>query len=143
MTFRHTRLSMNPDRGQPTPGVQLDLFNGELAPVAIPRRRPVGHRAGRGVPQYHQVLPGHWAVVHYALSPKQGWPEAWEFPMFWCERGRWCAPFVDGDVAEGTLAWATRADAQADLEANYPPGDPFCPSWLDFPSFDQRRRPHP
>lgn len=120
--------------------MQPDLFDGEIAPLSIPRRRPVGDYADCYQPEYHQVEPGVWVVVHYARSPKTGWPENWEFPMFWGEGGAWSAPHVDGEIAPNTYAWRTRADARADVEDNYPPGRPILAGVSRFPSMDQRRK---
>lgn len=91
-------------------------------------------------PGCHEVGPGLWAVVHYALSPKNGWPGRWAWPMFWSAEGHWNAPRRDGTVPDEALLWASEEDARFDLEANYPPGRPFRVGWLSFPSMDLRRK---
>lgn len=106
--------------------------------VAVPARVPLGD-VERDRPGYYQVEPGRWVVVHYARSPKNGWPGRWAWPMFWCLEGRWVSPFEDGTVPDAALLWGSAADAQLDLEENYPPGEPFRPGWLSFPSMDMRR----
>lgn len=122
-----------------------DLFAGELAPVACPRRRPADVHDDVYQPQFHQVLPGLWVIVVYARSPKNGWATRWEFPLFLGEDG-WVAPHDDGDVAPGTYAWDTRADAVAAFEQAHPDhtsGGRFFPGLQRFPSMDQRRRRKP
>ncbi len=118
-----------------------DLFDGELAPVEVPRRRPAGvdPPAGQvdgGQPEFFQVEPGRWVVVVFALSPKQGWFENWRFPLYWGPHA-WIAS-IDDRVPDGVHLWASRADAAADLADCYPTGERFRPYPQRFPSRDQR-----
>lgn len=119
---------------------QLALFPVlNFAALRGPCRVPLGE-VELNRPDVHEVGPGLWVVVHYAVSPKQGWPARWGWPMFWCDEGRWVAPFKGGSVPDEVLLWATAEDARFDLEANYPPDMPFRVGWLSFPSMDSRRQ---
>lgn len=107
--------------------------------IHVPQRRRHDDPDAHKRPDYYQIQPGLWAVVHYALSPKNGWATAWQFPMFWADQGRWIAPHINGEAPDGTLLWGSREDAQFDLEHNYPPDEPFRAGRLSYPSYDQRR----
>jgi len=123
--------------------IRSTLFD-ELPLGGGPLKRAKGSGLRR-VPEFWRTEPGLWVVFYYGISPKQGWFENWEFPVFWCADSYWWA-CVDGSIPPHVLIWASRGDAEHDLCLNYDRGEPLLPGRECWPSPDARRRdcgPHP
>lgn len=125
----------------PTPPVQLDLFDGAIAPVGPAKPRPAGADAD-GRAEYVQITPGVWAMCVYRLIPKIGFSHL-HFPHYWGGpqgKSRWRVDRHGADVPDGTFIFTSRAEAEGVIAEAFGDATDLCPymGWIEIPSDDHR-----